>query len=79
MKTTTDKSSETQPQTAIGATTQQSEDSDVKYAFVDNREETASMRQLKKVGDSSPRMFGFVQLKAMIYIVHTAQRCIRKR
>ncbi len=66
MKTIIDKSPESQPQTAIRATTQRREDSDVNYAFVDNREETASMRQLQVVADNSLRVQGLTQLKAMM-------------
>ena len=57
MKAPADKSPDTQHQTSAHKAPQQQERSDAELQFIDNRAETASLRQLQETADNSPRQF----------------------
>ncbi len=66
MKAPADKSPEPQRQATTHVAPQQQDRSDAEVQFIDNREETASLRQLQEVADNSPRRHGLAQLNAMM-------------
>jgi len=66
MKTPADKSSENQCQVAAHQAPQQQDRSEAEFQFIDNRAETASLRQLQEAADNSPRMQGISQLSTMM-------------
>ncbi len=66
MKAPADKSPEPQRQATTHVAPQQQDRSDAEVQFIDNREETASLRQLQEVADNSSRTQGLSQLNAMM-------------
>ncbi len=66
MKTTADKSSEPQHQAVTHEPAHQQGRSRVGVKFIDNRADTANLRQLQIVIDDSPRMRNLTQLKAIM-------------
>jgi len=66
MKTPADKSPEPQRQATTHEAPQQQDRFDAKLQFIDNREESASLRQLQEMADNSPRRQGQAQLRAMM-------------
>jgi len=66
MKATADKSPVPQRQAAAYEAPPQQNLADNEFQFVDNRAETASLRQLQEVTDNSPQVQGLSQLKAMM-------------
>ncbi len=66
MKTPADKSPEPQRQAAAHQAPQQQNLADTEFQFIDNRTETAGLRQLQEVADNSPRTHGLAQLSAMM-------------
>ncbi len=66
MKAPADKSLDNQRQAAANEVPQQQASAETEYEFVDNREETAGLRQLQEVADNSPQAQGLAQLSAMM-------------
>ncbi len=66
MKAPADKSPDTQRQAAAHEAPHQQASAEAEYEFVDNREETADLRQLQEVADNSPQAQGLAQLSAMM-------------
>lgn len=67
MKAPVDKSPDNQRKAAAHEAPQQQDRSDAECLFIDNRAETASLRQLQEVADNSPPEQGLSQLKAMMH------------
>ncbi len=66
MKTPADKSPEPQRQAAAHQAPQQQDNTDAELQFIDNRAETANLRQLQAAADNSPQAQGLSQLSAMM-------------
>jgi len=66
MKVPADKSPENQRQAAAHDAPQQQASAEAKNELVDNREETADLRQLQETADNSPQAQGLAQLSAMM-------------
>ena len=66
MKVPADKSPDNQRQAVTNDTSKQQSNAEAQYEFVDNREETARLRQLQETADNSPRRQGHAQLRAMM-------------
>jgi len=66
MKAPADKSPDTQRQAAAHEAPQQQSNAEAGYEFVDNREETADLRQLQEISGNSPQAQGLAQLSAMM-------------
>ncbi len=66
MKSQADKSQENQRHAIANDSIQQQVSTDDAFQFVDNRAETAQLRQLQAIVDNSPQVKGLVQLQTMV-------------
>ncbi len=66
MKSQADKLQENQRHAFVNDSIQQQASTDAAFQFVDNRAETAQLRQLQATVDNSPQVKGLAQLQAMV-------------